>query len=119
MKPYRPLDPDEVFRRLDGRLGQLHARLRLGIEREHESQAFGQGLTFLHVENMPLAQAIIEVVLRLTGTYWRGLANASKVNLLHNAVRLRLLPEEFEGFTILHLSDLHADMSETALVRVA
>jgi hypothetical protein len=25
----------------------VHARLRLGLEREHEAQAFGQGLTFL------------------------------------------------------------------------
>jgi uncharacterized protein len=119
MKTYHPLDPDEVFRRLDARLGRLHARLRLGIEREHESQAFGQGLTFLHIENMPLAQATIEAVLRLTGTYWRGLANASKVKLKYNAVRLRLLPEAFDGFTILHLSDLHADMNELALERVA
>jgi hypothetical protein len=30
--------------------------MRLGIEREHEAQAFGQGLTFLHIENMPLMQ---------------------------------------------------------------
>jgi hypothetical protein len=93
--------------------------LRLGIERAHESQAFGQGLTFLHVENMPLAQAIIEAVLRLTGTYWRGLANARKLKLIYNEVRVRLLPEEFDGFTILHLSDLHADMNERALVRLA
>ena len=66
------LDADEVMRRLERRLGRLHAKLRLGIEREHEDQAFGQGLTFLHLENMPLAQATIEVVLRATGTYWRA-----------------------------------------------
>src|SRR5580693_6385324 len=66
------LDPDEAFRRLETRLGPLHARLRLGIEREHEAQAFGQGLSFLHLENLPLIQVIIEVALRVTGTYWRG-----------------------------------------------
>ena len=76
------LDPDEARRlRLESRLGPLHARLRLGIEREHEEQAFGQGLSFLHLENLPLMQAMIEIALRVTGTYWRGRANAGKVQL--------------------------------------
>ena len=56
----RLLDPDEAFRRLETRLGPWHARLRLGIEREHEAQAFGQGLSFLHLENLPLIQVVIE-----------------------------------------------------------
>ena len=38
----RLLDPDEALRRLETRLGPLHAQLRLGMEREHEAQAFGQ-----------------------------------------------------------------------------
>jgi hypothetical protein len=115
----RPLDPDEAMRRLETRLGPVHARLRLGIESEHEAQAFGQGLTFLHIENMPLMQAAIEAALRLTGTYWRGRANAGKVRLTRNVVRLAHLPEAFDGFAILHLSDLHADMSGPAMQRVA
>jgi predicted MPP superfamily phosphohydrolase len=114
----RLLEAGEVMRRLESRLGQLHAKLRLGIEREHDEQAFGQGLTFLHIENMPLAQAVIEVVLRATGTYWSGRANASKVALKRNDVRIANLPGAFDGFTILHLSDLHADMSAPALQRV-
>ena len=82
------LDPDETQRCLESRLGPLHARLRLGIEREHQEQAFGQGLNFLHLENMPLMQAMIEIGLRLSGTYWRGRANAGKVQLQRNTVRL-------------------------------
>ena len=112
------VDAGGVTRRLENRLGRLHARLRLGIEREHEAQAFGQGLTLLHIENMPLAQAAIEVVLRATGTYWRGRANASKVKLKRNDVRIAHLSKAFDGFTILHLSDLHADMSAPAMQRV-
>ena len=107
------------MRSLESRPGRLHARLRLGIEREHEAQAFGQGLTFLHLENMPLMQVLIEGVLRLTGTYQRGLANAGKVEVRRNEVRLPHLPASFDGFTILHLSDLHADMSGPAMERVA
>jgi uncharacterized protein len=112
----RLLDPDEAFRCLETRLGPLHARLRL-IEREHEAQAFGQGLSFLHLENLPLIQVMIEVALRVTGTYWWGRANAGKVELRRNTVRLLNLPSAFDGFTILHLSDLHADISGPAMRR--
>ena len=119
MTACRLLDADETLRRLETRMGPLHAQLRLGMEREHEAQAFGQGLSFLHLENMPVMQTLIELALRLTGTYRRGLANAGKVQLRRNTVRLARLPEAFHGFTILHLSDLHADMSGPAMRRAA
>ena len=110
-------DSDEAMTRLETRLGRSHARLRLELEREHEEQAFGQGLTFLHIENMPLAQAMIEAVLRATGTYWWGRANAGKVRLKRNEVRIANLSEAFDDFIILHLSDLHADLSVPAMQR--
>jgi uncharacterized protein len=115
----RLLDPDEALRRLETRLGPLHAHLRLGIEREHDAQAFGQGLSFLNLENLPLMQATIEIALRVTGTYWRGRANARKVQVRRNIVRLPNLPGAFDGFTVLHLSDLHADLSGPAMQRAA
>jgi len=78
---------DQVKQVLEQRLGPIHARQRLGIERDHEAQAFGQGLNFFHIENLPWSRAII--------------------------------PAAFDGYEILHLSDLHADMSAAALRRVA
>jgi hypothetical protein len=119
MKNRRFLSSAEVLLRLESRLGRLHVRLRLGMEREHEAQAFGQGLTFLHLENMPIMQAVIEIVLRGSGTYWRGKSNAAKVVVNRNLIHLPALPASFDGFTILHLSDLHADMSQGALQRAA
>jgi uncharacterized protein len=115
----RLLDPNEALRRLETRLGPFHAQVRLGMEREHEAQAFGQGLSFLHLENLPLMQAMIEIALRVTGTYWRGRANARKVQVRRNVVCLPNLPSAFDGFTILHLSDLHADLSGPAMQRAA
>ena len=64
-------------------------------------------------------QALIEIILRGTGTYWRGRSNAARVVLKRNVVCLPSLPASFDGFTILHLSDLHADMSQLALARAA
>jgi predicted MPP superfamily phosphohydrolase len=62
---------------------------------------------------------MIEMVLRVTGTYWRGRANAGKVQLRRNTVHLSNLPSDFDDFAILHLSDLHADLSGRAMQRVA
>ncbi len=53
------LSADEIDRALESRLGRMHSRQRLGIEKDHESQAFGQGLTFFHIENQPISHAII------------------------------------------------------------
>jgi len=36
-----------VLNKLERRLGRLHAKLRLGIEMDHEAQIFGQGINFL------------------------------------------------------------------------
>jgi predicted MPP superfamily phosphohydrolase len=109
------LAAEEIDHALESRLGRLHARQRLGIENAHEARAFGQGLTFLHFENLPVTHAMIEGILRLSGTYWRGRANAARVRLRHNAVLSDRLPARFDDFTILHLSDLHADMSADAM----
>src|SRR5271166_2075600 len=113
------LSAEEIDRALEKRLGRIHARQRLGIENDHEAQAFGQGLTFFHIENLPISHAMIGLILRLSGTYWRGRANAARVRLRTNQVFSERLPAQFDGFTILHLSDLHSDMSAGAMAEVA
>ena len=70
----------EILRKLEKRLGPLHARQRLGIEKDHEAQVFGQGLTFFHLENLYSAPAIIRTALMLMGLYWRARRNAEHVN---------------------------------------
>lgn len=92
---------------LEKRLGRLHARQRLGIEKDHEAQVFGQGLNFFHLENATLSHSLIRGALMLTGLYWRGLSNTAKVELKHNRIVARELPTPFDGFTILHISDVH------------
>jgi len=42
---------DVIASKLERRLGRLHARQRLGIEKEHEAQIFGQGTNLFHIEN--------------------------------------------------------------------
>lgn len=108
----------EILAFLEGRLGRLHARQRLGIEAEHEAQAFGQGLNFFHIENWYSVHSVIRSVLWIAGLYGRGRRNALDVQLRHNHVRSRRLPRGFDGYTILHISDMHADVSQGAMRRV-
>lgn len=110
--------PDGIQEKLERRLGRLHARQRLGIERDHESQVFGQGLRFFHPENLALSEIVIGGVLRMTGLYGLGRKNAAKLKLKHNDIVSPRLPAAFDGYRILHLSDLHTDMSEEAMARV-
>jgi len=109
---------EEILRKLEIRLGPLHARQRLGIERDHEAQVFGQGLTFFHLENSSWAEWIIRNVLKATGLYWRARQNAERILVKRNDMRFKTLPPLFEGFTILHISDLHVDMNEVAMNRL-
>lgn len=109
---------EDILRKLEIRLGPLHARQRLGIERDHEAQVFGQGLTFFHLENSSWAEWIIRNVLKATGLYWRARQNAERILVKRNDMRFKTLPPVFEGFTILHISDLHVDMNEVAMNRL-
>jgi predicted MPP superfamily phosphohydrolase len=109
---------EEILHQLEKRLGPLHARQRLGIERDHEAQVFGQGLTFFHLENAALAPAIIATALKLTGLYWRARQNAERVTVKRNELKFAALPERFDGYTILHISDMHVDTSEAAMERL-
>lgn len=112
------LDPDDIEEKLVKRLGRLHTRQRLGIEMDHEAQVFGQGLNFFHIENLLFSHTLIEGVLRLSGLYWQGRRNAAKIRLRQNEIVSHRVPKNFDGFRILHLSDLHADMSQPAMARI-
>jgi hypothetical protein len=109
---------EDILAKLEQRLGRLHARQRLGIETDHEAQIFGQGLTFFHLENWYSARSIIRTALKLSGLYWRARRNAERVIVRNNDIAFKDLPPRFDGFTILHISDLHVDISEAAMQRV-
>src|SRR3972149_3973474 len=108
----------DILALLERRLGRLHARQRLGIEQDHEAQVFGQGIGFFHLENWYKSHFLIRNSLRLAGLYRRGQRNAEAVELKRNPIPSKNLPAAFDGFTILHLTDLHVDMCEGAMRRV-
>ena len=56
---------EAVLNKLERRLGRLHAKLRLGIEMDHEAQIFGQGINLLHIENWCSVHSAIRTTLKL------------------------------------------------------
>ncbi len=117
---HRPGDSIDrgVLEKLEARLGRLHARQRLGIEDEREGRVFGQGINFFHPENWFLSVSVIRTVLMATGLYWRARKNAENIKIRRHDIRSPEVPNSFNGFTILHLSDLHADINSGAMRRL-
>jgi len=109
---------EAIFSKLEQRLGRLHAKLRLGIETDHEAQIFGQGINFFHIENWYSVHSVIRTTLKLMGLYWRGRKNAEQIQVRHNHISMKTLPSRFDGFTLLHISDLHVEMNEGAMRRL-
>ena len=109
---------DAIANKLEQRLGRLHAKQRLGIEKDHEAQIFGQGINFFHIENWYSVHSLIRNALKLGGIFWRGQRNAERIQVRHNYIRCQRLPRPFDGFTLLHISDLHVDMNEGAMRRL-
>jgi uncharacterized protein len=108
----------DVEARLERRLGRLHARQRLGIEDDRETRVFGRGLNYFHPENSFLSPPVVRTALKLSGLYWRARQNAARVEVRRNDIAIAALPPPFDGFTILHLSDLHVDMNPGAMRRL-
>lgn len=95
---------------LNGRVSEAHLRLRLGIERDHEAQIFGQGRSFFHPENWYSLRKILRTGLRLCGLSRRSQRNVLDIAIRHHVLPIPGLPVPFHDFAILHLSDLHLDM---------
>lgn len=107
-----------VAEQLEKRLGRLHAKLRLGLEADHEAQVFGQGINYFHFENLTSSHAVVQTCLKLSGLYGRGRRNAARPIVRETSISSKKLAREFDGFTILHLSDLHVEMNADAMAHV-
>ncbi|WP_245317062.1 metallophosphoesterase [Bradyrhizobium manausense] len=109
----------ERLKTLIERIGHEHVELRLQTEREHEAQLFGQGTLIFNLENLYLAPFVIEFGLKLTGLYGVARRNGERVLIKRNLIRSASLPRSFDGFTMLHVSDLHGDTSLGAMGHLA
>ena len=116
----RPADggEEETVKELERRIGQLYARQRLGIERDHEAQNSDQGFSFVQIENRYSSHWLIRNSLRLVRIYQRARRNAERLVVKHNHLWCSRLPLSFDDLTVLHISDMHVDINEGAMRRL-
>jgi predicted MPP superfamily phosphohydrolase len=95
-------------------------RLRMETENRKSRRYGGRGPH--HWYALLFMMRTLEVLLKLTRQYERGVRNAWDIAVRRMDVPLRRLPASFDGFTVLHLSDLHLDgmpgLEEAILERV-
>ena len=105
--------PDnKTLERLQARVGKIHLRQRLGIERACERKVFGRGRTFFHIEHWYSLRKLIRYSLRFTLLYSHSQRNARRILVRHNHVAIPGLPASFENYTLLQITDLHLDFAE-------
>lgn len=109
----------DIIQLLEKRLGTVHARQRLSIEKEMKPSVFSYGINFFHPENWFSSHMFVRNSLRLVGLYRRGLRNTLDIKIRNNNICLSDLPPVFAGYTILHISDPHVDMYPKATMALA
>ncbi|MGP8281698.1 MAG: metallophosphoesterase [Desulfomonilaceae bacterium] len=102
----------DALEKLIERCGADYVARRLSIQIQYSADMLGPGIGSFHFENSEKGMKIVGAVLRLLGVWRRGHANIWAHKIVHNVVRIPKLSSAFEGFKILHLSDLHLDVSD-------
>jgi predicted MPP superfamily phosphohydrolase len=101
----------EIFASLKERIGERHLGKRLRIQVSYSAKMFFKGMKgqSFHFENSDLVGDIITACLKLSLCYKLGAKNALKYQVRRHDFVIRDLPPAFDGFKIMHLSDIHAD----------
>lgn len=95
---------------LHRRLGRAHLQLRLGLEDEAERQGLPPLAQRLHPGYWLQHPRLLHTALKLLGLRERARRNTLRIQLRRRVVALPRLPAAFDGFALLHLSDLHLDV---------
>lgn len=100
----------EALEPIVDRISRAHRRQRLHTQIFHAGEVFGQGTTLFHIENAEWLHVLVYWGLKATGLYRKGARAAKRIRAVEHRVRLPRLPASFEGYRLLHLSDLHIDL---------
>lgn len=93
-------------------MGEELLQRRLAMEAEQDAHHYRKASDAFRLEHLASAGPLIRAVLTLTGLRARGRRNMLDIRVRRNEVVLAGLPAAFDGFTLLHASDLHLDLSE-------
>jgi uncharacterized protein len=113
------MDIDHLSEYFQGRLNRTYLEQRIDIEDVNEALQANRAKRSIANGNLPSQHFVLEWMLKLSGAHWLGARNANNIKIRTNIIRSSRVPEAFSGLRILHLSDLHADISEPAMKRLA
>jgi predicted MPP superfamily phosphohydrolase len=94
------------------RCGEPYVSGRLRTQVELAASVLGPGLGSFHFENLEWALKVFGWGLKLLGLWNRGVSNLTQHRIVQNEVWTPRLPDCYDGLRILHLSDLHLDVSK-------
>jgi predicted MPP superfamily phosphohydrolase len=88
---------------------------RLSIERGEIKANNKMNRTLFRLEDARWLQRTVGIPIKLMGLYAKGRQNARNIEIKEVVLEFPNLPPSFEGFRLLHLSDLHLDCDEQLL----
>jgi hypothetical protein len=92
---------------------------RLSVEQEYRKHAVRRGLFWwARWENLSWMEPVLGSLLKLCGLYARGYQNVLNVGFSQQKMTFSRLPDAFDGFRILWISDLHLDRLDGLLEKV-
>jgi len=104
------VDPD-IYQQLAARIGEAHLRKRLTRQVDLAAKFYAKGgYASFHLENVEFIYVVLEYMLKALGLYQQGLENALDYRIETVQVPLENLPSQFDGFRVLQLTDIHADV---------
>lgn len=97
------------YQQLEKRLGRTLLAQRMKIQTHHVARLFGSGKVWFHLEHIRSLHRAIRNLLKAVGLYRRGHRNALAIRINDQELSCPDLPETFDGFRLLHISDIHID----------
>lgn len=92
------------------RMGSKCFAKRLAAQAAHWTRLQHQGEGIMKIERIIPVDRVLTFLLKCSGLYARGHANFLNVRLVEQVWQFPELPDAFDGFRLLQLSDLHLDL---------
>ena len=104
----RQRNSDKIFEQLENRLGTEYLKNRLKAEAWHTLSNRLLEKVFFR-EDMDPKYFLLKLLLIIAGSYDRARSNTLRYEINYQTVSFKNLPDNFTGFKILHLSDIHIE----------
>ena len=103
------IDP-HIYSCFSKRIGQELLKKRLRKQKKYKESIFyeASGACF-YARDFKTIYHFLTLFLKATRLYSVGRKNTQKYSLVENEIEIKGLPQQFKGFRILHISDLHLD----------